>query len=86
MPPITPDLQALGLELPSAAYLTGAIVFGLLGLWAWYRGKRAGKPMVRWLGLALMLYPYAVDSTWLLFGVGVALLAAVVWADRQDPS
>jgi hypothetical protein len=84
MPPLTHELQALGLALPSAAYLTGAIVFGLLGLWAWYRGKRAAKPMVRWLGLALMLYPYAVDSTWLLFVVGAALTAAVVWADQQD--
>ncbi len=84
MSPLTSNLQALGLEMPSMAYILGAIVFGMLGLWAYYRGKHAGKPMVRWLGVALMLYPYAVDATWLLYVLGIGLTAAIVWADRQD--
>ncbi|MDB5884605.1 MAG: hypothetical protein JWR74_776, partial [Polaromonas sp.] len=28
-----------------------------------------------WTGVALMLYPYAVPQTWLLWTVGVALCA-----------
>ncbi len=83
MPELTSNLQALGLEMPSMAYILGAIVFGLVGLWAYHRGKRSGKPTVRWLGLALMLYPYAVDATWLLYALGVGLTAAIIWYDRQ---
>lgn len=71
------DLAALGLELPSPAYLFGMVVFGLLGWVAFRRGKKVGRPRTRWLGLALMLYPYAVSSTWLLYAVGVALCAGI---------
>jgi hypothetical protein len=84
MSQLTANMQALGLEMPSMAYILGAIVFGMLGLWAYYRGKHTGKPIVRWLGVALMLYPYAVDATWLLYLLGIGLTAAIVWADQQD--
>jgi hypothetical protein len=36
---------------------------------------------MRWLGLALMLYPYVVWQTWLLYVVGAGLSIAV-WLDR----
>ncbi len=74
-------LGALGITLPSPAYIVGAILFGLLGLVAYYQGKRAGRPRTRWLGLALMPYPYVVWPTWLLYLVGAALCAAI-WFDR----
>jgi uncharacterized membrane protein len=75
-------LQALGLELPSPAYLIGALVFGLIG-WAAFRlGRQRERPRTRWLGLALMLYPYAVSRTWLLYAVGT-LLCAGIWLDAQ---
>ena len=71
----------LGITLPSPAYIVGAILFGVLGLAAYYYGKRDGRPRTRWLGLALMLYPYVVWQTWLLYLVGVGLCVAV-WFDR----
>jgi hypothetical protein len=75
-------LQSLGLELPSPAYITGAIVFGIVGMVAFYRGRAKGTPRLRWTGLALMLYPYAVSQTWLLYGVGLALCAGLwLWRD-----
>ena len=40
-------------------------------------GKRAGRPRSKWLGVALMFYPYAVAQTWLLYVVGVALCVGV---------
>jgi hypothetical protein len=67
------NLQALGLVLPSPAYIVGAIVFGLLGYVAWRRGRKAARPALTWTGVALMLYPYAVPQTWLLWVVGAAL-------------
>jgi apolipoprotein N-acyltransferase len=74
-------LGALGITLPSPAYIVGAIVFGIVGLVAFVRGRRAGRPRQRWLGLALMLYPYVVWQTWLLYLVGAGLTLAV-WLDR----
>lgn len=78
------QLQALGLgyEWPTPTYLFGALLFGVLGFVAYRRGKKAGKPRTRWLGLALMLYPYLVSSTWALYGAGAALCAGV-WLDRE---
>lgn len=75
-------LGALGITLPSPAYIVGAILFGVLGLVAYYYGKRNGRPRTRWLGLALMLYPYVVWQTWLLYLVGAGLCAAI-WFDRD---
>jgi hypothetical protein len=72
-------LQSLGITLPGPGYIVGAIVFGLIGLWAWRQGKKDGKPLTRWLGLALMFYPYAIERTWLLYAVGVALCAAIAF-------
>ncbi len=51
------SLQSLGLELPSPAYIVGAVVFGIAGLVAWRRGGKLQRPRMRWPGLALMLYP-----------------------------
>lgn len=74
-------LQSMGLVLPSPAYLIGAVAFGLVGLVAFRRGRRAGRRPTIWLGVALMLYPYAVSATWLLYAVGLALCAGL-WFDR----
>ena len=74
-------LRSLGLELPSPAYLFGAIIFGLIGLAAFRRGRKSERRAMLWLGVALMLYPYAVSPTWLLYAVGIALCAGL-WLDR----
>jgi hypothetical protein len=67
----------MGLELPSPAYIAGAILFGLLG-WAAFRyGRRKGRRLTLWLGVALMLYPYLIGSTWALYAVGLALCAGI---------
>lgn len=71
-------LQSLGISLPSPAYIFGAVLFGLAGIAAYRYGKRARRPRSKWLGVALMLYPYAIAQTWLLYLVGAALCAAVL--------
>lgn len=70
------ELSALGLALPTPAYLGGMLLFGLVGYAAWRRGRKAGKPELKWAGVALMLYPYAVPQTWLLWLIGTL---ASVW-------
>ena len=66
-------LRASGLELPSPAAIAGAILFGIVGLVAWRHGRRAKLPKPKWIGVALMVYPYATPQTWLLYLVGIAL-------------
>ncbi|MEO6972690.1 MAG: hypothetical protein ABI135_04610 [Rhodoferax sp.] len=72
-------LQSLGFTLPSPAYLFGAVVFGLIGLVAWRYGRKRQRPTTKWLGVALMFYPYAVSRTWLLYVVGAALCAGLFY-------
>jgi hypothetical protein len=64
--------------MPSPAYLLGAIVFGLVGLAAFRHGRKAGRPKRLWIGVVLMLYPYLVSRTWLLYAVGAALCAGLL--------
>ncbi len=74
-------LQSLGFTLPSPAYIFGAIVFGLVGMAAFGYGRKTEKPVTKWIGVALMVYPYAVSRTWLMYLVGLALCAGL-WFDR----
>ena len=76
------SLQSLGFELPSPAYLVGAVLFGLIGLIAFRYGRKQERRITLWLGVALMVYPYAISSTWLLYGVGAALCAGI-WYDLR---
>ncbi len=75
------NLESLGLVLPSPAYIVGAILFGIFGYMAYRRGRKTSTPSLTWTGVALMVYPYAVEQTWLLWVVGVALCgwAFVKW-------
>jgi hypothetical protein len=70
-------LSALGFTLPGPAYIFGAIVFGILGYAAYRYGKKTSRIRVKWIGIALMLYPYAVSDTLLLYIVGIALCGLV---------
>ncbi len=69
-------LESLGFTLPTPAYIFGAIVFGIIGFAAYRFGKKTARHYVKWLGVVLMLYPYAVSSTELLYAVGIALCGA----------
>ncbi len=75
-------LKAMGLTLPSPAYIFGAIVFGLVGFAAWRYGKKTEHAPTKWLGVALMFYPYAISRTWMLYAVGVALCAGILYSRR----
>jgi hypothetical protein len=66
-------LDALGFTLPSTAYIIGAVVFGIIGFVAYRYGKKMSLPAPKWIGVALMVYPYAISQTWLLYAMGVGL-------------
>ena len=71
--------QSLGFTLPSTAYIVGAILFGIIGFVAFRFGKKMELPVVKWIGMTLMFYPYAISETWQLYAVGVGLCAVMVW-------
>ena len=73
----TQALESFGLTLPTPAYIAGALLFGLLGLAAYRYGKKTERPRSKWLGVALMLYPYVVPQTWLMYVIGVVLCTGV---------
>lgn len=76
------NLASLGLAMPSAAYLAGAVLFGLLGYAAFRFGRKQGRSVYLWGGLVLMLYPYVVSGTWQLWLMGVVLCAVMFAADK----
>ena len=71
-------LLDLGIELPTPAYLIGVILFGIAGIVVFVLGKRRRRPRVKWIGVALMLYPYVVWGTVPLYVIGAALLGGGV--------
>jgi hypothetical protein len=72
-------LESLGVALPTPAYLFGMVLFGIIGFAAYRYGKKASRPQAKWLGVALMLFPYAVSQTWLIYLVGGVLCAGLYW-------
>lgn len=67
------NLELLGLALPTPAYLVGAMLFGTIGYLAFRRGRKTSRAALTWGGVALMIYPYAISQTWLLWVVGSAV-------------
>ena len=73
----------MGLVLPGPWTIAAAILFGIVGLVAYRRGRKTSRPQLTWTGVALMLYPYAIDQEIAVWLVGAALTAWVYlkWAD-----
>jgi hypothetical protein len=57
----------------SPANLVGSLLFGAVGLVAFIYGKRMVlyRPML--IGIVLMVYPYFVPQTWLIYAIGCVL-------------
>jgi hypothetical protein len=63
--------------MPTPEALFGMILFGGIGMGAFVYGKKSGslKPVI--IGIALMAYPYFVESSLLIFLIGGLLTAAL---------
>ena len=70
----------MGFALPSPAYLFGALMFGVIGFAAWRFGKKASFAITKWLGLALMIFPYFISETWLLYAVGTGMCVGLYFS------
>jgi len=68
--------------MPEPGNLLGSLVFGVIGFGAFMYGRKSNGVRAMGLGVAMMIYPYFVEPTWLLWSIGVALTAALfVWRD-----
>ncbi len=71
------QLESLGLVMPTPAYILGAILFGIIGWVAFRRGRTKSVSALTWCGVAMMMYPYGVSETWMLWLLGIALSGLV---------
>ena len=60
---------------PSPSYLIGSIFFGLIGYVAYVYGRKAALPRPKWIGIVMMVYPYATPDTRLMYACGAGLCA-----------
>jgi len=70
-------LESLGFAMPSPAYIVGALFFSIIGYAGYRYGKKSEHSAPLWIGVALMLYPYLISETWLMYAVGCALCVAL---------
>ncbi|MFQ3220646.1 MAG: hypothetical protein ACI8R9_002448 [Paraglaciecola sp.] len=66
----------------NSALLLWGVVFSSIGLGYFVYGKKQTNPLVRYTGVALILFPYFIDSSTLLVLVGLALMALPKVASR----
>ena len=69
----------MDLTLPTPSYILGAIIFGIVGYVVFRHGRKSSRLAMTLCGIALMLYPYAVSQTWVLWVEGLALTAWAVF-------
>ena len=62
--------------MPTPAALFGSLIFGVIGLVAFRYGKKSALIVPMLLGLGLMVYPWFVAETWMLYAIGCALTGA----------
>ncbi len=68
-----------GLNWPN---IIGGLIFGLIGFIAFQYGRKEKSLKPTMIGLGLMIYPYFVPDTVLLYIVGVVLTAVLYfWRD-----
>ncbi len=70
MPAVTGTVARMSFEV----WLLTSLVTGLFGLAYFVYGKKQAKPVPLITGLALMLFPYAVDSLLWTIIIGLALI------------
>ena len=59
----------------NSALLLWEVVFSSIGFGYFVYGKKQANPVVRYTGVALILFPYAINSSTLLVVIGLSLMA-----------
>lgn len=83
---INEALVLLGMDpiaWPGPSYWIAIVLFSVIGMVLFPLAIRRRKRMVKWVALALMLYPYVVWGTAPVWIVGILLCALAAWCWRQ---
>jgi hypothetical protein len=54
--------------------LLWGLLFGSIGIFYFRYGKKSRNPVMRYTGVALLLFPYIVENTIALIAVGLGLM------------
>jgi len=77
-------LQSL---LPSPAALIAGTLFNLIGLVLYWRARRQQNRRLKWVGIALIVYPLFVSETWIICVLGLLFcVLAWYWRNPENPS
>lgn len=63
--------------MPTPVNLFGLIVFSVIGFAMFTYARKQGKWRTAGISVTLMIYPYFIEQTWLLYAIGLALCAAL---------
>ena len=63
--------------------ILAGFIFGTIGWGAFMDGKRLDLWQPRAIGVGLMVYPYFITNSWLLWGAGVGLLVLLYFYHRE---
>ena len=58
------------------------LIFSSIGLGYFIYGRRQSNTVIRYVGLALMVYPYFVSDPWAIVGVGAGLMFVPKFIDN----
>lgn len=61
----------------TAANIFGSILFGSIGFGAFIYGRKVSATSPLIIGLILMVYPYFISETWLLYAIGVIMTTSL---------
>jgi multisubunit Na+/H+ antiporter MnhE subunit len=61
--------------------LVAGFIFGVIGLWMFREARRKHNNNTKYIGIALMIYPYFIDGAVRNWGLGITLciLAYFLW-------
>ena len=79
---ILSSVGTLGASSFSLANIVASLFFGAVGFFAFVYGKKQGNYKALSIGIVLMVYPYFISNTVLLYTAGVGLCVALYfWRD-----
>jgi len=53
--------------------IAAIFIFGVIGLWLFREGRRRENNYTKYIGIAMMIYPYFVEGRFWNWGLGLAL-------------
>ncbi len=61
----------------STGTMFAGVLFGAVGMGIFAYGRKQRQVLPFLIGVALMVYPYFFSDPWLLYGIGIVLIAAL---------